>query len=54
MFDGRLRMARDFGVAADFDPRQYGLFPVRIGRANADGSHHTPEELIRLRDGGER
>lgn len=28
--DGRLRSARDFGVAADFDPRAYGLLPVRL------------------------
>jgi choline monooxygenase len=28
--DGRLRAARDFGPAADFDVREYGLFPVRI------------------------
>lgn len=29
--DGRLRLARDFGAkGGDFDPREYGLFPVRI------------------------
>ena len=28
--DGRLRSATDFGAAADFDPRQYGLYPVRL------------------------
>ena len=28
--DGRLRAARDFGPSADFDPRDYGLFPVRV------------------------
>ena len=28
--DGRLRLARDFGAAADFDPRDFGLFPVRL------------------------
>jgi choline monooxygenase len=28
--DGRLRSATDFGAAADFDPRQYGLFPVQV------------------------
>lgn len=28
--EGRLRMARDFGAASDFDPREFGLFPVRI------------------------
>ncbi|WP_443750497.1 aromatic ring-hydroxylating oxygenase subunit alpha [Asticcacaulis solisilvae] len=28
--DGRLRLARDFGPAADFDPRDFSLFPVRI------------------------
>lgn len=28
--DGRLRAATDFGAAADFDPRDYGLFPVRV------------------------
>jgi choline monooxygenase len=28
--DGRLRSARDFGAAADFDPRDYALFPVRV------------------------
>lgn len=27
--DGRLRNAVDFGAAAGFDPRQYGLFPAR-------------------------
>ncbi|MFI4966603.1 MAG: aromatic ring-hydroxylating dioxygenase subunit alpha [Caulobacterales bacterium] len=27
--DGRLRSATDFGASADFDPRQFGLFPVR-------------------------
>lgn len=30
MMDGRLRMARDFGAAADFDPRQFSLMPVAI------------------------
>ncbi|ESQ93543.1 hypothetical protein ABAC460_00305 [Asticcacaulis sp. AC460] len=30
MLDGRLRMARDFGAASDFDPREYGLFPIRL------------------------
>ena len=30
MLDGRLRIARDFGAASDFDPRQYGLFPMRL------------------------
>ncbi|WP_031235329.1 aromatic ring-hydroxylating dioxygenase subunit alpha [Asticcacaulis sp. AC402] len=30
MLDGRLRMARDFGAASDFDPRDYGLFPIRL------------------------
>ena len=28
--DGRLRSAVDFGKAPDFDPRQYGLFPIRV------------------------
>ncbi|HET6970598.1 MAG TPA: Rieske (2Fe-2S) protein, partial [Phenylobacterium sp.] len=28
--DGRLRSAVDFGAAAGFDPRQYGLFPIRV------------------------
>lgn len=28
--DGRLRSATDFGAAPGFDPRQYGLFPVRL------------------------
>lgn len=28
--DGRLRAARDFGASADFDPRAYGLWPVRV------------------------
>jgi len=28
--DGRLRAARDFGAAADFDVRAYGLMPVRV------------------------
>ena len=28
--DGRLRAARDFGPSADFDPRQYGLVPVKV------------------------
>ncbi len=28
--DGRLRMARDFGPSSDFDPRDYGLHPVRV------------------------
>jgi len=27
--DGRLRSATDFGAAPGFDPRQYGLFPIR-------------------------
>ena len=30
MLDGRLRMARDFGAASDFDPRDFGLFPVLL------------------------
>ncbi|THD77648.1 MAG: Rieske (2Fe-2S) protein [Phenylobacterium sp.] len=28
--DGRLRNARDFGPSAGFDPRDYGLFPLRV------------------------
>lgn len=28
--DGRLRSAADFGQAPGFDPRDYGLFPVRV------------------------
>jgi choline monooxygenase len=28
--DGRLRTAPDFGHAPGFDPRRYGLFPVRV------------------------
>ena len=28
--DGRLRNAVDFGVAPGFDPRDYGLFPIRV------------------------
>jgi choline monooxygenase len=28
--DGRLRSATDFGILPGFDPRQYGLFPVRV------------------------
>lgn len=28
--DGRLRLARDFGAASDFDPRDFSLFPVRV------------------------
>lgn len=28
--DGRLRAARDFGAASDFDPREYGLFPLHV------------------------
>ncbi|MDX2275416.1 MAG: aromatic ring-hydroxylating dioxygenase subunit alpha [Hyphomonadaceae bacterium] len=28
--DGRLRLARDFGAAADFDPREFSLWPVRV------------------------
>ena len=28
--DGRLRAARDFGPAADFDPRDFSLFPIKI------------------------
>lgn len=28
--DGRLRSAVDFGKAPGFDPRQYGLFPIRV------------------------
>jgi choline monooxygenase len=28
--DGRLRNATDFGNAPGFDPRQYGLFPIRV------------------------
>lgn len=28
--DGRLRSAVDFGAAEGFDPREFGLFPVRI------------------------
>jgi choline monooxygenase len=28
--DGRLRSATDFGAPPGFDPRQYGLFPVRV------------------------
>lgn len=28
--DGRLRQARDFGAAADFDPRDFALFPLHV------------------------
>ncbi|HVZ99128.1 MAG TPA: aromatic ring-hydroxylating dioxygenase subunit alpha [Caulobacterales bacterium] len=28
--DGRLRLARDFGAADDFDPRAFALFPLQI------------------------
>lgn len=28
--DGRLRLARDFGAADDFDPRDFSLFPLRV------------------------
>ena len=28
--DGRLRAARDFGPSPGFDPREFGLFPVRL------------------------
>ncbi|CAM3261067.1 aromatic ring-hydroxylating oxygenase subunit alpha [Asticcacaulis taihuensis] len=28
--DGRLRAARDFGAASDFDPREYGLYPIKL------------------------
>ncbi len=28
--DGRLRAARDFGPSPDFDPRAFGLYPVRL------------------------
>ena len=28
--DGRLRAARDFGPADDFDPRDFNLFPVKL------------------------
>ena len=28
--DGRLRAARDFGPSPDFDPRDFGLLPVRV------------------------
>lgn len=28
--DGRLRYARDFGPAENFDPREYGLFPIHV------------------------
>lgn len=28
--DGRLRLARDFGPSEDFDPRDFGLLPVRL------------------------
>jgi len=28
--DGRLRQATDFGALPGFDPRQYGLFPIRV------------------------
>ena len=28
--DGRLRNAVDFGAVPGFDPRQYGLFPIRV------------------------
>jgi nitrite reductase/ring-hydroxylating ferredoxin subunit len=53
MFDGRLRMARDFGVSADFDPRDYGLFPLRIDAVKAYGLTRVPaEELVAMRDHG--
>jgi choline monooxygenase len=29
-YDGRLKLARDFGAATDFDPRAWGLFSVRV------------------------
>jgi choline monooxygenase len=30
--DGRLRAARDFGAAADFDPREFGLFALELAQ----------------------
>lgn len=29
-FDGRLKLARDFGPAAGFDPRDFSLFPIQV------------------------
>jgi choline monooxygenase len=29
-YDGRLRLARDFGPAAGFDPRDFSLFPIQV------------------------
>jgi len=29
-YDGRLRLARDFGPAADFDPRDFSLYPIQV------------------------
>jgi len=31
--EGRLKSARDFGDAEDFDPARYSLFPIRVARA---------------------
>lgn len=31
-YDGRLKLARDFGPAPDFDPRDFALFPVAVER----------------------
>ncbi len=45
--DGRLRAARDFGAASDFDPREYGLFPIRLavwrGLIFAGIGEHLPD-----------
>ncbi len=50
--DGRLRSAVDFGAAEGFDPREFGLFPVRLQTwrgfvfVNLDGQAGPLEELV--------
>jgi choline monooxygenase len=50
--DGRLRAARDFGAAAGFDPRDYGLAAVRVETwrglvfVNIDGAAPPLAELL--------
>lgn len=55
--DGRLRSAVDFGAAEGFDPREFGLHPVRTQTwrgfvfVNIDGQAAPLEELVAPLDG---
>lgn len=48
--DGRLRSARDFGAAEDFDPGRFSLFPIRVETARGFVFVNLDENAAALAD----